>query len=407
MKDMTPAGALAGILMARDPSLDEARAILRESGIEGEEATDFIYDTVRQINRDSFFALSKIELLLAEGCDMACSYCFESAILDPSLKRRRVMKDEVIERAIRLLFDHATGEEKVGLTLFGGEPTLNFPGLRRAVELFEAEVAARGVDSFINMTTNGLHLTQEMIDYLADHHVQVLFSIDGGRETHDRYRKDKRLEGTYDRVIANMKAMKRRQPWIGAKITVMPSEAARLFDNVQALLAEGINQFVIGAASGVAWSDAEQAAFLDQWQKIGRWMRDVRPEGVRITDFEEEDEIPTGGRFGCGAARNTIAVNVAGDVAGCSKIISLDGEKTIGKLGDVWHGLYHIRERADMAGCGRLRENCAAAGIAEAYHGGCFATNYEATGDLYQPNLEDFDMAQRQDEALRAVMAAG
>ncbi|MBR9843853.1 MAG: radical SAM protein [Rhodobacteraceae bacterium] len=407
MKDMTPAGDLATILLSQEPSLDAAREVLRESGIEGEEATDFIYDTVCQINRDSFFPLHKVELLLAEGCDMACSYCFESAILDPGLKRRRVMKDEIIERAIGLLFDHVSGEEEVGMTLFGGEPTLNFSGLRLAVDLFEVEVAKRGVSSFINMTTNGLHLTQEMVEYLADHRVRVLFSIDGDRETHDRYRKDKKLQGTYDKVIANMKMMKRRQPWIGAKITVMPSEAARLFENVQALVAEGVNQFVIGAASGVEWSEAENAAYLEEWQRLGQWMREAQPKGVRISDFEEEEVKPEGPQFGCGAARGTIAVNAAGEVAGCSKIISLDGQKTIGKLGDVWHGLYCIRERADMAGCGRLKANCEAAGIAETYHGGCFATNYEATGDLYQPNLEDFSMAQRREGVTREVVSPG
>jgi len=392
---------VTGLLSSDAPDIAEIHDILREADWPEDEITQFVYGTVLKINRSLFTPVTHMELLLAEGCDMACSYCFESAILDTNLKRRRVMQDEVINRAVDLLFDYAGPRNDVNVTLFGGEPTLNFRGIRTAVERVEKYSAERGTGHVFNMTSNALHMTQEMIDYLAAHNVRVLVSVDGMRESHDRYRKDKSGQGTFDRVMANIRRLKEQQPWIGVKITVMPSEADAMFANVRALYDAGVNQFIIGEASGVEWSEAQTAALMDQWRQLRQWWQETNPKHFRVTDFEKKERSTGGPKFGCGAARNTIAVNVAGEISGCSKIISLEFERAVGKLGDVWNGLYQIRARADMAGCGKLIRNCEDAGIADNYGGGCFATNFEETGDLFRPNLDDH----RRDRARNDMLA--
>lgn len=393
------------VLLNPCPDMSSVEADLIGYGQTEQTARRTIYETVLSINRTIFPPLSKLELLLTEGCNMACRYCFEQNILADHIIRKRIMSDAVIERSINLLFDYGEDQKEFAVTLFGGEPTLALPGVRRAVEYAEKRVASVGASCSFNMTSNGLLLSDEMIDFAADKKIKILLSVDGLAASHDAFRVDKGGQPTFARVIANLRKLKAKQPWIGVKMTIMPSEAPLLCENVRGLRDLGANQFVIGRATGADWPEEAQRAFVEQMAKLQDGMRDAPSADVRITDFEQE-AAPTG-LFGCGAARTGIAVNVAGEVSGCSRIISLESGVTVGKLGDVDYGLYCLKERLRAVGCSELAANCASLGIADEYRGGCFAVNYEDTGNMYAPSLLEHGMKQRLLQSGRASMHCG
>ena len=124
-----------------------------------------------------------------------------------------------------------------------------------------------------------------------------------------------------------------------------------------------------------------------------------------VTEFEEEDPGPS--YFGCQAGRSSVSITVDGEISPCSKVLAMDKTHLLARLGDVTHGLYELNNRIDLVGCGKLKSACRSEGIDRSYQGGCFATNYEANGSLYEPNATDHDFSLRLRNSCAGCAAAG
>jgi uncharacterized protein len=370
------------ILLSDDPDINSLDSDLQARfGLSAQDARDLLYATVLQINSRLFPSITQVELVHTEGCNLACTYCFEKDMLG-----YRKMPSEVARAAIDLLFDYSGHEPELHITHFGGEPTLNFAGIRSATDYAEARGARDGKAVKFDITTNGFLLNQQMLEYFAAHEIMVLLSLDGLQPSHDRFRIDKRGRGTFARVLQALTLLKTTQPWIGVKMTVMPQNVARLFEDALGLYQLGVNEFIIGYATGVPWSDDEITEYGTQLKKLVSWYREGARKDLRIREFDEEDNGPY---FGCQAGRSSIAVTVDGQVSPCSKIMGFSSTRLVSKLGDVWNGLTHIRNRMNIVGCEQLKSACVERGLAAEFRGGCFAVNYGESGDLYIPSLQE------------------
>jgi uncharacterized protein len=335
-----------------------------------------------RMNADMFPPVTHLELILTEGCNLACTYCFEKEMLG-----YRRMSLATAKEAVDLLFDYSRDAETVRITHFGGEPTLNFEAIRFVTEYAEEQAALRHKKVEFDTTTNGTLLTESMVEYFAQHGIMALLSIDGMAQTNNLFRVDKRGFGTFDRVLSGMRLLKNSQRWVGVKMTVMPENTPRLFEDVKGLYALGANQFIIGHATGIVWPENAIEIYGEQLTLVHAWYQKNKGPDLRITDFDEVP--PAKSFFGCQAGRSTIAVTVDGEISSCSKILALDNKKLLARLGDVRSGVTHLRNRDDLVSCSSLMAACHEKGIAEDFQGGCFASNYSAHQDLFSPNLQD------------------
>ena len=132
-------------------------------------------------------------------CNMRCSYCYYLGT-DIDVKAER-MDERLLERVIREYFAASDGPV-YSFTWHGGEPTVvGLDFYREAVRL-QQEYLPEGCECWNSLQTNGLLLDDEWCDFLRDSHFDVGLSIDGTQAVHDRFRKDTRGEGTYERVKA-------------------------------------------------------------------------------------------------------------------------------------------------------------------------------------------------------------
>ncbi|MEV4377863.1 radical SAM protein [Streptosporangium sp. NPDC049644] len=370
------------VLLSSDPDVGMLRDALCESlGLSVQAATGFIYESVLNINSQSFPPLNQLELVHTEGCNLACEYCFEKDMLG-----YRKMPPDVAVAAIDLLLDYSGDEKVLQVTHFGGEPTLNFAGVRYATQYAESKAAQAGKTVKFDMTTNGVRINEEIAGYCAEHEIMVLLSIDGLRGAHDRFRLDRRGRGTFDRSLKAMRLLKTFQPWIGVKMTIMPENVGTLFEDAVGLYELGVNQFLIGHATGVPWSDEQISEYGAQLSRLYLWYKDGGRDDLVIQEFDEEE---TDAFFGCQAGRSSIAVTVDGEISPCSKIMGFSSTRLVSKLGDVWNGLTHIRNRMDIVGCEKLESACAERGVADEFRGGCFAVNYGESGDIFTPSMQE------------------
>jgi uncharacterized protein len=300
----------------------------------------------------------------------------------------RKIEDNIARRAVDLLFDYSFEEPVVNILHFGGEPTLNFPSVQRVTEYAEEKASLSGKSVEFHMTSNGVLINEEMAGYFSRHKIRVLLSVDGLEKEHNRFRVDANGRGTFSKVMDSMHILKNSQMWVGVKMTVMPENVPGFFENVSGLYDMGVNQFLISPATGIKWSEEDMKSFSKQYGRLYRWYKEKPRSDLRIAEFDEVNKFSC--FYGCHAGRNNIAVTVNGDIVSCSKILALNNKQPLDKLGNVYYGLTHLKKRAELVNCSRLRSACNSMGISSDYQGGCFAANYEENEDLFSPSLQHY-----------------
>jgi len=202
----------AGHAVARgfDAEEREALATLTELGFVVEShdadrrALDAYFDTIRH---DA--SQLRLTVLTTMQCNFACGYCFQGDHDDHNRHAHKMSLEtaaEVVAHAERQL--DAVRPERLSLMFFGGEPLLNLPVVYYLAEHVHAVAAARGVKLTISMVTNGLLLTPEVVDRLLPYgFTGAKVTLDGDKAAHDRKRPLRGGQGTFDKIIANVRAV--------------------------------------------------------------------------------------------------------------------------------------------------------------------------------------------------------
>jgi len=169
-------------------------------------------------------------------CNLNCEYCFyleKKALFGPDEKYR--MSEDVLAAFI---VDYITSQPGpvVEFVWQGGEPTLlGIDFYRKVIELQKPFARAKTITN--SLQTNGTLLTDEWCAFLKKHHFMVGISIDGPREIHDRYRRDPKGNGTFDRVIQGLRLLQKHKVEYNVLASVAretakhPLEVYRFFKN--------------------------------------------------------------------------------------------------------------------------------------------------------------------------------
>src|SRR6185503_1195718 len=190
------------------PEEREALALLWDNGFLVENRTadraalDKYLDTVKS-NTDEL----NVTLLTTLQCNFACDYCFQGDHGDYNKFAEKMSLETAARVAswIERELDRVRPEKFV-LTFFGGEPLLNLPVMYYLAERLWAATTSRQVRQITSIITNGLLLTEEVVDRLLPFGLKgVKITLDGDRETHNRMRPLRGGQGTFDRIIENMR----------------------------------------------------------------------------------------------------------------------------------------------------------------------------------------------------------
>ncbi len=149
----------------------------------------------------------KATVLTTLQCNFACDYCYQGD-RDDYNKFASKMSLETAQQTVEWLGQRLdeVRPEKFHLTLFGGEPLLNLPVAYYLAEHTQALCRERGIRHTVSMITNGLLLTPEVVDRLTPFGLTgVKITLDGDRETHNRLRPLRGRQGTFDRIVENMR----------------------------------------------------------------------------------------------------------------------------------------------------------------------------------------------------------
>lgn len=329
-----------------------------------------------------------VDLVLTDDCNCRCDYCFAGT---PG--RRSHLDYLAAKRVIDLLLDSWEGGDEPGILLFGGEPLLEFELIRYLVEYAGRRHAAGAPRMSWSMTTNGTLMTEPMMGFFAEHGIKYLLSIDGSREVHNIHRKLKGGKGSFDQLAKRLRLMKSYQPWMGARMTPTPETVKYLSQSADELCDLGINQFIIGMASEVPWTDQDGDAFIEQMMQLHEvyLRRTAAGQYMRFTLFEkaglDDEERDLTDVWGCGAGRGRYCVNPRGELFGCARFAAIGSGRGGMCLGDVWRGPYRESHRCDMCNTSAWhRPACVECEYRNQCTGGCPAVNFADTGSIFDPS---------------------
>ena len=138
-------------------------------------------------------------LHIAHTCNLNCSYCFASQ--GNYHGERAVMSFEVGKQALDFLVENSKGRRNLEVDFFGGEPLLNFEVVKQLVEYARSIEKEKGKNFRFTLTTNGILIDDDVIDFANREMSNVVLSLDGRKEIHDRFRVDYAGKGSWDRIV--------------------------------------------------------------------------------------------------------------------------------------------------------------------------------------------------------------
>lgn len=344
--------------------------------------------------------LKSLCLNVAHDCDLACAYCFAGR--GGFGGQRGLMSREVARAAVDLLLDHSGDVEILEIDFFGGEPLLNLDVVRDTVDYARRRGRAAGRSFSFTLTTNAYALDPEAAAYLNETMSNVVLSLDGRPEVHDRLRKratrDDSLPapGTHARVLANTEHFVSRRGnrdyWVRGTYTAHNLDFA---SDVAYLADRGFRNIslepVVGVPAGAGGLTTDHlpavaAEYLRLAELLAVWSDSGRPVNFFHFINETDAEGPCYAKRvrGCGAGREYMAVTPGGDLYPCHQFVG----RAEYRVGSVWDGA--ISPRGAAAEVGRLwlgsKSECSRCWARFRCSGGCHANGLAATGTLTRPD---------------------
>ena len=338
-------------------------------------------------------------LHVAHTCNLNCAYCFASQ--GRFHGERGLMSFEVGKRALDYLMDHSGTRRNLEVDFFGGEPLMNWDVVKRLVAYARSVEKERGKNFRFTLTTNGMLIDDEVIDFANREMSNVVLSLDGRKEIHDRLRVDYAGRGSYDRIVPLFQKLVRSR---GGKNYYMrgtfthanPDFTNDLFHMADLGFTELSMEPVVCAPDDPAALTAEDIETVKgQYELLAKEMLRREKAGQPITFYHYMLDLTDGPCIykrisGCGSGTEYMAVTPWGDLYPCHQFVGDEGYR----LGDVWHGVTNTALREEFRACNAYaRPECDGCWARLWCSGGCAANAYHATGSIrgvYAPGCELF-----------------
>ena len=327
-------------------------------------------------------------LHVAHTCNLNCAYCFASQ--GKYHGERAVMRYEVGKRALDFLVEHSGARRNLEVDFFGGEPLMNFDVVKRLVAYARSIEEEKGKKFRFTLTTNGVLLDDEVIDFANRECHNVVLSLDGRKEIHDRYRVDYAGNGSWEKIVPKFQRFVEKRGGKGYYMRGTFTHANPDFlKDIQAMLDLGFTELsmepvVCPEGDPEALTKEDLPIVLEQYEKLAELMIRRRREGRPFTFYHYMIDL-TGGPCiykrisGCGSGTEYMAVTPWGDLYPCHQFV---GEEKF-RLGDIWQGVTNKPVQEDFAACNvYAREKCRDCWARLYCSGGCAANAYHATGSV-------------------------
>lgn len=327
-------------------------------------------------------------LHIAHDCNLACRYCFAGE--GEYHGQRALMSVEVGKKALDFLVKNSGNRVNLEVDFFGGEPLLNWQTVKELVEYGRSLEGPNNKKFRFTLTTNGVLLDDEILEFANREMANIVLSIDGRKEVHDRMRPFRGGQGSYDMIVP--KFLKVAQSRGQERYYVRGTYTHHNLDfskDVLHLADLGFKQIsvepvVAGPEDDYAITEADIPKLLEEYDLLAAEMIKRRKEGKGFHFFHFMIDLEGGPCVakrlsGCGSGTEYLAVTPWGDLYPCHQFVG--NEKFL--MGNVDEGILREDIRDEFKCCNVYAKDKCRKCFAKFYcSGGCAANAYNFHGNI-------------------------
>ena len=327
-------------------------------------------------------------LHIAHTCNLNCSYCFASQ--GKYHGERALMSFEVGKRALDFLIENSGTRRNLEVDFFGGEPLMNWDVVKELVSYARVQEKIHNKNFRFTLTTNGVLVDDDVIDFCNREMSNVVLSLDGRKDIHDRLRVDYMGRGSYDLIVPKFQEFVKRR---GGKNYYMRGTFTHnnvdftndIFHMADLGFTElSMEPVVCAPDDPAALTEEDLPILFDQYEILAKEMIKRKKEGNGFTFYHYMLDLTHGPCIykrisGCGSGTEYMAVTPSGDLYPCHQFVG----DTKYLLGNIYDGVTNKEIQDEFKLCNAYaRPECNDCWAKLYCSGGCAANSYHASGKI-------------------------
>ena len=351
-------------------------------------APDTFAPMAGQLKQKTAGVVKALCLHVAHTCNLNCSYCFASQ--GKYHGDRAVMSYEVGKQALDFLIANSGTRRNLEVDFFGGEPLMNFQVVKDLVAYARSIEKDKGKNFRFTLTTNGVLVDDDVIEWANRECSNVVLSLDGRKEIHDRFRVDYAGNGSWEKIVPRFQkfvaARNGKDYYMRGTFTHANPD---FLTDIRTMLDLGFTELsmepvVCAAGDPSALTQEDLEIVMDQYENLAELMLERDKAGKPFTFYHYMIDLKGGPCIykrisGCGSGTEYMAVTPWGDLYPCHQFV---GEERF-RLGDIWKGVTNTEIQGEFAACNVYAHPQCRDCWARLYcSGGCAANAYHATGSV-------------------------
>ncbi|MCI8983220.1 MAG: thioether cross-link-forming SCIFF peptide maturase [Hungatella sp.] len=394
-----------------------------------QEAEEALADIQELINREELFTkdvyrdyvvdfkkrktvVKALCLHIAHDCNLACRYCFAEE--GEYHGRRALMSFEVGKKALDFLMANSGGRRNLEVDFFGGEPLMNWQVVKQLVEYGRSQEESHNKRFRFTLTTNGVLLNDEIMEFCNQEMSNVVLSLDGRKEVNDRMRPFRKGDGSYDLIVPKFQkfADSRNQTNYYVRGTFTRNNLDFSKD-VLHFADLGFKQMsmepvVASPKEPYAIREEDLPQILEEYDKLAVEYIKRQREGKGFNFFHFMIDLNQGPCVakrlsGCGSGTEYLAVTPWGDLYPCHQFVGQEGFL----LGNVDEGITNTRVQDEFKLCNvYAKEKCRDCFARFYCSGGCGANSYNFHGSITEAYDIGCEMQKKRIECSIMIKAA-
>ena len=352
-------------------------------------------------------------LHIAHDCNLACRYCFAEE--GEYHGRRALMSFEVGKKALDFLIANSGNRRNLEVDFFGGEPLMNWNVVKQLVEYGRSQEEPHNKKFRFTLTTNGVLLNDEIMEFCNREMANVVLSLDGRKEVNDRMRPTRNGHGSsYDIIVPKFqkfaKSREDRDYYVRGTFTRNNLDFSEDVKHYADLGFEQLSMEPVVAAPEEPYSIREEdlPQILEEYDRLAVEYLKRRKEGKGFNFFHFMIDLSQGPCVakrlsGCGSGTEYLAVTPWGDFYPCHQFVG--NEKFL--MGNVDTGIVREDIRDEFKLCNvYAKEKCRDCFARFYCSGGCAANSYNFHGKITDTYDIGCEMQKKRIECAIMIKAA-
>ena len=332
-------------------------------------------------------------LHIAHDCNLKCKYCFASQGDFGGAKS--IMSFEVGKKALEYLVDNSGSRKNLEVDFFGGEPLMNFEVVKQLVEYGNELAKEKGKNFRFTITTNGVLLDDEIIDYVNEHMHNVVLSLDGRKSINDDMRPTLNDKGSYDIIVPKFQKLieKRKDKYYYVRGTFTRdnmdfSKDVLHFKDLGFDLTS-VEPVVGDESNPYALREEDLPKILDEYEKLAVEYSKMRVNNEPFRFFHFMVDLSQGPCVikritGCGAGNEYLAITPEGDIYPCHQFVGQEEFKMGNVMADKVELPKEMQETFKEAHI-YAKDECSKCWAKFYCSGGCHANAFNFNNDILKP----------------------